>query len=204
MPVSWFKRWFGRKSNQPIKLSDISASINTLSEAITTDKSGTQKGLRRLSMAQKQQSEAIALLTQESSSLKFALAQRSGLTLTYEQVLYTLDNLEKVNHAAINTVAVQGIIAPLATRAREDFLRLCELAAIAEIGKPYPAKGCEVVGAVEALKETQWPTGAVVEVLQQGYQTAAGDIVRAAKVIVSGETNTAQSIKQLEDISDDQ
>jgi molecular chaperone GrpE (heat shock protein) len=196
--MGWFKRWFRKEDDLHTELSNISASIDDLSEAVSANESGTQKGLRRLSMAQKQQSEAIALLTQESTSLKFALAQRNGLTLTYEQILHTLDSLAKVNHAA-NNAAPQEIIAPLTARVIEDLLPLCELAIIAEIGKPYPDQGCKVVGATDTSEKPQWPPGTVVEVLQQGYQTTAGDVVRTAKVIVSRETSTLQSIRQTEE-----
>jgi molecular chaperone GrpE (heat shock protein) len=198
LPASWFKRWFGRSDGRRINLGDISALIDALSEVVSANEGDIQRRLRRLSMAQKQQSDAIALLTQESASLKFTLAKRHGLILTYEHILQTLDNLAKINHAATNVADHRDVIAPLTTRTMEDLLSLCELEMIAVIGKRYPARNCEVIGAVETLEQAQCPPGTVVEVLQQGYQTIQGDVVRTAKVIVSRETKAAQTNTQLE------
>lgn len=197
--MNWFKRWFGKSAGQATSLDDISASIGSLSELVSANEAGIQRGLRRLSMAQRQQSDAIGLLTQESASLKFALAKRHGLMLSYEQILKTLDNLAKINHAATNVADHREVIAPLTTRTIEGLLSLCELEMIALIGKPYPASNCEVVGAVETSEQAQWPPGTVVEVLQQGYQTTQGDVVRSAKVIVSREMTTIQTIAQAEE-----
>ena len=191
MPVSWFKRWFGKSGGRRIDLGDISASIDALSDKVSANEGGIQRGLRRLSMAQKQQSDAI-------TSLKFALAERHGLSLTYEHILQTLDNLAKINHAATNVADHHDVIAPLATRTTEELLSLCALEMIAVIGKPYPAQNCEVIGSVETSELAQWPPGTVVEVLQQGYQTTQGDVVRPAKVIVSREVTTTQTNTQAE------
>jgi len=198
LPASWFKRWFGKSGDQRINLGDISALIDALNEQVSANESGIQRGLRRLSMAQKQQRDAIALLTQESASLKFALAKRHGLILTYEHILQTLDNLAKIDHAATNVTDHREVIAPLITRTTENLLCLCELEMIAVIGKPYPARDCEVIGAVETLEQTLWPPGTVVEVLQQGYKTIEGDLVRSAKVIVSRAAKAAQTHTQHE------
>ena len=198
LPVSWFNWWFGKSGGRRIDLGDISASIDALSDKVSANEGGIQRGLRRLSMAQKQQSDAITLLTRESTSLKFALAERHGLSLTYEHILQTLDNLAKINHAATNVADHHDVIAPLATRTTEELLSLCALEMIAVIGEPYPAKNCEVIGSVETSELAQWPPGTVVEVLQQGYQTTQGDVVRPAKVIVSREVTTTQTNTQAE------
>jgi len=185
--MNWFKRWWGKGARQRTSLEDITSSIEALSEAVSSNESGIQKGLRRLSMAQKQQSDTLAMLAQESASLKFTLTECQGLTLTYDQVLHTLDNLSKIDHAVSNVTDSRNVITPLIERTAKDLLSLCALETMVEIGKPYPDKACEVVGAVETLEQPQWPPGTVVEVLQQGYQTAQGDVVRAAKVVVSRE-----------------
>jgi hypothetical protein len=189
--ISWFKRWLGKNDHQRISLEGMTCSIDVLSESVSKNEIGIQKGLRRLSMAQKQQSDTLALLAQESASLKFALNERHGLILTYEQILQILDNLSKIDHVAGNATYPNGVMGPLIERAITDLLSQCALEAVAEIGKPYPAKACEVVGAIDAvvdeaaLEQPQWPPGTVIEVLQQGYQTAQGEVVRVAKVIVS-------------------
>ena len=197
MSVLWFKQWLGRGKVKKISLADVAASVTALSRTIASSDSGVQKGLRRLSLAQKQQNDAIATLTYEFTSLKCAIANRHGVVLTYEQIMRLLDHLAKINHAssnlAGNTTNNRDVIAPLVARATEDLLFLCELEAVAEVCHPYPSHGCEVVGAVE---EPRWQPGTVHEILQQGYQTPDGDIVRAAKVIVCREADTEQDITQ--------
>jgi len=203
LPTNWFRRWFGKSGGQRISLGEIAASIDALGETVSANEGGTRRGLRRLSMAQKQQSDAIALLTRESASLKFALAQRHGLILTYEHILQTLDNLDKINHAAANVADYQYVIAPLITRTIEDLLSLCELEMIAVVGKPYPSRDCKVLWAVETLEQAQWPPGTVVEVLQQGYKTIEGDVVRSEKVFVSREAKATQTHTQHERAEND-
>lgn len=197
--IGWFKRLFSKEQGQHTKLDGISTSIEALNGTISSNGSVIQKGFRRLSMAQKQQSDAIALLSQESSSIKFALAQAKGLSLTYEQILHLLDGLARVNHAANNAADPREIIAPLVLRMIEDLLSLFELTGVAEVGKPYPEQGCEVVGAADTLESPQWPPGTITEILLQGYQTTAGNLVRTAKVIASREVSTVQTNKQCED-----
>ncbi|MFT5084198.1 MAG: hypothetical protein ACI9Y1_002251 [Lentisphaeria bacterium] len=106
--VSWFKRWLGKGDHQRISLEDMTCSIDVLSESVSKNEIGLQKGLRRLSMAQKQQSDTLALLAQESASLKFVLNERHGLILTYEQILQILDNLSKIDQAAGNVTYPNG------------------------------------------------------------------------------------------------
>ena len=191
--MTWFKRWLCSSNSQ---LDNMASSIDSLREIVVANENGFQKGFRRLSMAQKQQSETLELLLKESSalkeessalaketsSLKFTLAKHQGVAISYEQALQALDNLTKIELVANNTPTHQNILMPLITRAIDDLLSLYKLEKIAEVGKLYPAQACEVVGAVE---QAQYPPGTVTEILQQGYQTRQGDLVRNAKVIVS-------------------
>ena len=187
--MGWFRQWLSRRNQQ---LEHISSSIDALGDIVSTSDNGFQKGLRRLSMAQKQQSDMLESLVQESSALKqetaalkFALTERHGLTLTYEQVLQTLDNLTKIELAASNSPNSQNIMIPLITRSISDLLSCCGLEVIVAVGNPYPERACEVAGATE---HAYYSPGIVIEILQQGYQTPEGDVVRAAKVIVAAET----------------
>lgn len=188
----WFKRWLCRSNSQ---LESMASSIESLREIVSANESGLQKGFRRLSMAQKQQSDTLELLAQESSSLKFTLAKHHGLTISYEQALQMLDNLSKIELAANSTSNPQNVLTPLITRTINDLLSLCEIKEIAKVGKSYPAQACEVVGAVE---QTQYPPGTVTEILQQGYQTVHGDVVRNAKVIVASEPPSTNTTTQPE------
>lgn len=232
--MTWFKRWLCRGNSQ---LDNMASSIESLREIVLANENGFQKGFRRLSMAQKQQSEALELLVRESSALRkessalvkepsalgkepsatakelsapdkepsalnkepsalnkepssltFALAEHRGLTISYEQALHILDNLSKIELAA-NTISTdQDILAPLIARTTSDLLSLCEIEVTAKVGEPYPTQACEVVGA--ATEKTHYSPGTVTEILQQGYQTRQGNIVRNAKVIVAREPSS--------------
>lgn len=148
-----------------------------LSQTLSDSDGGIKKGLRRLSLAQKQQSDAIDTLSHESRTLKSAIADRHGVVLTYAQIIRFLDHLDKIKLTVDNS----EVIGSLLTRATEDVLSLCELEAIADIHSLYPAEGCEVIGAIE---QPRWQAGTVHEILQQGYRDSNGQIVRVAKVVV--------------------
>ncbi len=175
--MNWFKGAFARKKTQKISLEEISASIDTLSQTLSDNDAGIKKGLRRLSLAQKQQSDAIDTLSHESRTLKSAIADRHGVVLTYTQIIRFLDHLDKIKRTVDNTEVIESLL----TRATEDVLSLCELEAIADIHSLYPAEGCEVIGAIE---QPRWQAGTVHEILQQGYRDSSGQIVRIAKVVV--------------------
>jgi hypothetical protein len=175
--MSWFKRLFAGKKPKEISLEDISASMAALSQTLSDSDGGIKKGLRRLSLAQKQQSDAIDTLSHESRTLKSAIADRHGVVLTYTQIIRFLDHLDKIKR----TVDNREVIGSLLTRATEDVLSLCELEAIADVHSLYPAEGCEVIGAIE---QPRWQAGTVHEILQQGYRDSNGQIVRVAKVVV--------------------
>jgi hypothetical protein len=175
--MNWFKRAFAGKKAQKISLEEISASMAALSQTLSDSDGGIKKGLRRLSLAQKQQSDAIDTLSHESRTLKSAIADRHGVVLTYTQIIRFLDHLDKIKR----TVDNGEVIGSLLTRATEDVLSLCELEAIADIHSLYPAEGCEVIGAIE---QPRWQAGTVHEILQQGYRDSNGQIVRVAKVVV--------------------
>jgi hypothetical protein len=175
--MSWFKRLFAGKKPKEIALEDIAASMAALSQTLSDSDGGIKKGLRRLSLAQKQQSDAIDTLSHESRALKSAIAERHGVVLTYAQIIRLLDHLDKIQR----TVDPGEVIGSLLTRVTEDLLSLSELEAIADVHSLYPAEGCEVIGAIE---EPQWQAGTVHEILQQGYRDGNGQIVRGAKVVV--------------------
>ncbi len=177
--MNWFDR---NKAAQP-SLADIAAAITELSQSLTDNDSGVQKGLRRLSLANKQQSDAITTLAQESISLQSTLAQRHGVILTHEKIIGLLDQLEKIT-LATNGTSNAAVVTPLITRATTELSSVSALEVLAEVGQIYPDQGCEVVVAIE---DNQWEPGTVLEVLQQGYQTPNGDIVRVAKVVVCQE-----------------
>ncbi len=195
--MRWFRQWLGWGKAKKNALEDISALLSALNQAVSNTDSGIQKGLRRLSLAQQKQSDAIATLSYESTSLKCAIAGRHGVVLTYEHIVHLLDHLAKINHAANN----REVIAPLVARATEELLSLCELEAVAAVSTPYPAQGCEVVGAVAAPLSQP---GAVHEILQQGYQTPDGQVVRVAKVVVCREANTEQDLTQSNETQDEE
>jgi len=178
--MSWFKRLFAGKKPKETSLEDISASMAALSQTLSDSDGGIKKGLRRLSLAQKQQSDAIETLSHESRALKSTIADRHGVVLTYTQIIHFLDHLDKIKR----TVDPGEVIGPLLTRATDDLLSLCELEAIADVHSLYPAEGCEVIGAIE---ESRWQAGTVHEILQQGYRDSNGQIVRGAKVVVCRE-----------------
>jgi molecular chaperone GrpE (heat shock protein) len=189
--MSWFKRVFAGKKAGKNSLEDISASMAALSQTLSNSDGGIKKGLRRLSLAQKQQSDAIDTLSRESRTLKSTIADRHGVVLTYTQIIRLLDHLDKIQR----TVDPGEVIGSLLARVTEDILSLCELAAIAEVHSPYPAEGCEVIGAIE---EPRWQAGTVHEILQQGYRDSGGQIVRGAKVIVCRE-DQQQGLSQQEE-----
>ncbi len=192
--MNWFKRVFAGKKAERISLEDISASMAALSQTLSDSDGGIKKGLRRLSLAQKQQSDAIDTLSHESRTLKSAIAERHGVVLTYTQIIRLLDHLDKIQR----TVDPKEVIGSLLTRITEDLLSLCELEAITEVHSLYPAEGCEVIGAVE---QPQRPAGTVHEILQQGYRDIDGQIVRRAKVVVCRE-DQQQGLSQQEETDD--
>jgi molecular chaperone GrpE (heat shock protein) len=188
--MNWFKRAFAGKKAKKISLEDISAAMAALSQTLSDSDGGIKKGLRRLSLAQKQQSDAIDTLSRESRTLKSTIADRHGVVLTYTQIIRLLDHLDKIQR----TVDPGEVIGTLLTRVTEDLLSLCELEAIAEVHSLYPAEGCEVIGAIE---EPKWQAGTVHEILQQGYRDSNGQIVRGAKVVVCREEQQRGLSQQL-------
>ena len=184
MVLEWFKRLFSEKEAQQeegVSLEDIATSVVELQSTVSEMNSSLQKGLRRLSLAQKQQTDSIESLAQESQSLAFNITDRYGKALTYGQVLNIMDHLDKIGHAVDHTGYNSDVINALRFQAAAELVSLFELKEIAHIRQPYPSHGCEVVGAVD---EPLYPEGTVHQILQQGYQTTNGQLVRAAKVIV--------------------
>ena len=183
MIINWLRQCFrGRKTQEEdTLLKDIAFSLSALQQTVEEVNSGVQKGLRRLSLAQKQQTEQIENLAQESRSLAFNIVDRHGKSLTYSQALAILDHLHKIGNAADSADNDNAIIKTLQVEAATDLLSLFELKEIARIRQPYPDQGCEVVGAVDDCLGAE---GTVHQILQQGYQTVDGQILRVAKVIV--------------------
>lgn len=185
MGINWFKR----RAKQDAQLDSLAASIDALCEAVSTNEQGMQKGLRRLAIAQKQQSDTLEQLVQESSSLQHTLTQQ-GLAFTAEQIIKILDNLAKIECAAHPIAQAQAVLAPMVAHAADELLALCAWKAIVTRGKPYPDQACEVIGAIE---QSQYAPGVVIDIVQQGYQTLQGQVVRAAKVIVASSTASAMA-----------
>lgn len=199
--MNWLKRWLGTGQLGPL-LERMATSLDSVGEAVSSNESALQKGLRRLSMAQKQQNETLERLVQESAKTRFALEAHQGLALSHQQLLRTLDNLAKIELGVGQPSSTREVIAPLIDQTRSDLLADCDIAPVAQVGKPYPDHACEVVGSAE---HHDWPPGTVVEILQQGYQTANGDMLRAAKVMVCSATDAKahkiSGASHLEDIT---
>ncbi len=187
--INWIKRIFsGGNTGELAKtaveksLEDIATSISALGEKVDNNDRAVNKGLRRLSLAQKQQNDAIESLQNESKSLKHAISDRHGIVLNYKQILDILDDFSKISPSMTN----KDIIVPLVTRATQHLLYQVELLPVAQTGTQYPAEGCEVVGAID---NPSLPAGTVHEILQQGYRTPEGILLRKAKVIVNRQTS---------------
>jgi molecular chaperone GrpE (heat shock protein) len=199
--IDWLKKIFVKETVAQVSLNVIDNSILELSETLAATEGNIQKRLRRLALAQQQQSDAVSELVVESKALKDALQQRHGLVLNYTRILEHLDNLNKIERVLSSTdndaMANGQLLAPLLYTTTVNFLLHCELQPIAELGEFYPESHCEVLGAVESRVERP---GVVHEILQQGYISINGSTIRGAKVMVYKEPseiemNSAESIE---------
>lgn len=177
MTRHWFKQLLSPNQNNTSIQDHIDQKFTALTQAISDNDKSVQKNLRRLSLAQKQQSDAIESLTQESITLSAAIADRHGVVLSYSQLITQLDHLYKIAHCANDNATLSVLV----ERAIKALAETGELTPLVCIHEPYPEHGCEVVGSIDSSQDA---AGTVHEIVQQGYCTADGDIIRGAKVIV--------------------
>ena len=175
--MKWLRRWLGSEQDKGL-LEHMAKSFDQVNDAVSSNESALKTGLRRLSMAQKQQNDILERLLEESAKTRAALKTGTSVTLSHEQLLYTLDNLAKIEQAASSTLPV---IESVVEQTIVDLLAHCEVTPIALLGQHYPEQACEVVG---SAAHNEWPDGTVVEILQQGFRTDDGELLRPAKVIV--------------------
>lgn len=181
MALHWLKRMFSPGPKDPDLVSIISEANTNTQDQLAEQK----KGLRRLSLAQKQQGEAVEELVQEVSSLKFSLDQHQGIAFDYEQIVHLLDMLSKIRTAGLDSDNVVS----LANQTTDSILQHTSLEEVARQGVDYPENDCEVLG---AFPHQQHPPGAVHDIIQQGYRTLNGDLVRSAKVVVYRKLDTTE------------
>lgn len=136
-----------------------------------------KKSQRRLALAQQQQHDAIEQLRADVAILAASLAQQHGVPLEYPQLIEHLDQLEKLGQLHSGDESFNHLL----TQTIDMFRTYCGLEPLATLGEPYPEQACEVVA---ALPSDQHPPGRVHQILQQGYRSKHGQIVRFAKVVV--------------------
>ena len=183
MALHWLKRIFSLERKDPALISIISEANTTTQNQLAEQK----KGLRRLSLAQKQQGEAVEQLVQQVSTLKFSLDQRQGIAFNYEQIMHLLDMLGKIRTASQDSNGVASLV----DQTTDNILQHASLEKVAHRGADYPEGDCEVLG---AFPHQQHPPGAVHDIIQQGYRTLDGDLVRSAKVVVYRKLDTTEEI----------
>jgi molecular chaperone GrpE (heat shock protein) len=171
--MRWLKRVF-TGDREEHTLSSLITSTNTQTQVQLAEQ---KKGLRRLSLAQKQQGEAVERLEQQVLSLKSSLEQCHGVVFDHARIIELLDGLHKIRTAASSS----GGIVSLTDQVIGQLLRTADLKPIAQQGAIYPEEGCEVLNGFP--HEHQLP-GAIHEIIQQGYRTSTGDLIRIAKVVV--------------------
>jgi len=179
--LHWLKRIFSPERKDPALISIISEANTNTQNQLAEQK----KGLRRLSLAQKQQGEAVEQLVQQVSSLKFSLDQRQGIAFDYEKIVHLLDMLGKIRTASRDTDSVVSLV----EQTTDSILQHANLEEVAHRGTNYPEDDCEVLG---AFPHQQHPPGAVHDIIQQGYRTLDGDLVRSAKVVVYRQPDTEE------------
>ncbi|MBB3061698.1 nucleotide exchange factor GrpE [Microbulbifer rhizosphaerae] len=137
-----------------------------------------KKGLRRMSLAQKQQGEALEQLSQQLLSLKSTLQLRNGIIFSQGQVIDLLDRLQRIRTAA----SADNAVVQLTDQAIDQMQQLASLHPLVCQGQHYPAQGCEVLS---AMPDSGRAPGTVCEIIQQGYLRETGELIRPAKVVVS-------------------
>ncbi len=183
MALHWLKRIFSSERKDPALISIISEANTNTQNQLAEQK----KGLRRLSLAQQQQGEAVEQLVQQVSSLKFSLDQRQGIAFDYGQIVHLLDMLGKIRTASQDSDNVVSLV----DQTTDSILQHTRFEEVAHRGADYPKEDCEVLG---AFPHQEHPPGAVHDIVQQGYRTLDGDLVRSAKVVVYRTLDTTEEI----------
>ncbi len=183
MALHWLKRIFSSGRKEP----DLALIISEANTNTQDQLAEQKKGLRRLSLAQKQQGEAVERLVQQVSSLKFSLDQHQGVAFDYEKIVHLLDMLSKIETASLDSTHVVS----LANQTTESILQHASLEEIAHKGADYPESDCEVLG---AFPHPQHPPGTVHDIIQQGYRTLDGGLVRSAKVVVYRQPDSTEEV----------
>lgn len=186
MALHWLKRIFSSERKDSCLVSIISEANTNTQDQLAEQK----KGLRRLSLAQKQQGEAVERLVQQVSSLKFSLDQCQGIAFDYEQIVHLLDMLGKIHTASQGSSSVVSLV----NQTTDSILQHANLEEVAHRGTDYPEDDCEVLG---AFPHEQRPPGTVHDIIQQGYRTLDGDLVRSAKVVVYRKLDTEEISHEL-------
>lgn len=188
--LHWFKQRLSPQSRDSLLVSTIAEASARTEEQFRDQK----RGLRRLSLAQQQQGEAMERLERQLCALKSSIDQRQGVVFHYEQIIDLLDRLHRIGTAAQSSTAAASLVAACV----EQLLQLSGLEAVAREGEQYPGEGCEVLS---ALPDRERPPGAVHDIIQQGYRTPAGDLMRTAKVVVVRQPPTTE--EETEDTPDE-
>lgn len=178
-------QWLSERLGLDRTFSDLSKLIVTLNESTQEQLQEQKKGLRRLSLAQKQQSDSISALSRQIELMGEHSKPVEGTLYPNDRLLELLDSLRRIELASQNS----DMAASLAQKAAADVVDVCHWQAVAWPNQPYPEEGCEVVGAIPASDQ---PPGTVKEVIQQGYKNAQNQLIRTAKVVVHQKPQTTE------------
>lgn len=172
--MGWIKVKLGLEQS----FGQLSRQLLDAAEPLNVSLQDQKKTLRRMSLAQMQQSESLEFIQQGLSSLCRTVEQRDGITVKFADCLEILDQLSKLQ---LLTKQYQDLELAVRHASQTTYKRL-KIEATAELHQAYPAHDCEVVGAVE---DRDHQPGTVLDIVQQGYRSQAGNLLRPAKVVVA-------------------
>jgi len=180
------KRLFSRWRKAP-------AAPNETTVAVTTELANLGRNLRRLSMANDQQTDLLKGVNKQLGdfyqfSLQQALAQRQqvdGINIGDKDLLACLDDLDKVLLVTNETSIQRPLLIQLKTR----LLSAAEWQPLAELGRPL---GHDHHRIVEVMSDSDIDAGSVARIIQQGYIQRGGAVLREAAVVVAG-LNSSQN-----------
>lgn len=181
MAFQWLKNILGIDQ----MLTHLSTLIDQSHGATLAQLQEQKKGLRRLSLAQQQQNDALQELKAQVEQVCVTPNLAGDTVIPDEQLLDLLDDMYRIELASQN----DPMASTLVHRTRDKLLQLSGWRAVAITQSPYPPEDCEVVGGTPSADH---PAGTVQEVIQQGYRNANHQLIRAAKVMVYQQAQTEE------------
>lgn len=137
-----------------------------------------QKNLRRLVLAQKQQTERIEGVVEDVAKILDLTRVETTMSFSLEETMSLLSSLgqlgELVQSHPVASSMLQQSIGTI--RSKSGLVPICKL------GEPYPDQDCEIVGVVESLTKQ---SGIIESITEQGYRFEGGKTVKKAKVVVT-------------------